>query len=184
MAVRTPTRGPRRETQGQGAVGPLPPWRRFPDWPATPARLRSSRRRNPLKEPMLTLVGPSQDGRRFVPPGKRPSTGVAARKGRERPRPRAVHAAPEPTGGVAHAPCQCRRCAGARVLCAWEYCPRIRTNVSAKFSPGTNGKSSFASAAVPAGAAFNFPGVIASWFAVAPVPDWPAPTAHPVQIET
>jgi hypothetical protein len=43
-------------------------------------------------------------GRRFVPPGKRPSTGVAARKGRERPRHRTASAAPSPTGGVAHAP--------------------------------------------------------------------------------
>ena len=43
-------------------------------------------------------------GRRFVPPGKRPSTGVAARKGRERPRPCAVHAAPGSFSGVAHAP--------------------------------------------------------------------------------
>ena len=32
-------------------------------------------------------------------------------------------------------------------------CPRIRTDVSAKFPPGTNSKNSFASAAVPAGVA-------------------------------
>ena len=60
----------------------------------TPAGLRSPRRRNPLKEPMLTPAGRSQDGRRFVPPGKRPSTGVAARKGRERPRLGVAPAAP------------------------------------------------------------------------------------------
>jgi hypothetical protein len=60
---------------------PPPPWRRFPDWPVTPARLRSWRRRNPLTEPMLTPAGRSQDGRRFAPPAKRPSTGIAARRG-------------------------------------------------------------------------------------------------------
>jgi hypothetical protein len=37
--------------------------------------------------------------------------------GRERPRPRAVHAAPEPTGGVAHAPMSVSEmCWGARVV--------------------------------------------------------------------
>jgi hypothetical protein len=76
-------------------------------------------------------------GRRFVPPGKRPSTGVAARKGRERPRPCAVHAAPEPTGGVAHAPMSMSDLLGARVSCAPECRPRIRTDVSANFPSGT-----------------------------------------------
>lgn len=42
-------------------------------------------------------------GRRFVPPVERPSTGVAAQKGRERPRLRIAYAAPRPAGGVAHA---------------------------------------------------------------------------------
>ena len=166
-------RGPRRETQGQGAVGPPPPWRRFPDWPATPARLRSSRRRNPLTEPMLTPVGPSQDGRRFVPPGKRPSTGVAARKGRERPRPRAVHAAPEPTGGVAHAPMSVSEmCWGARVVRVGMLSENPH-EPERQISSRKEQQNCFASAAVPAGVAPNFPGVIASWFAVAPVPDCP-----------
>jgi hypothetical protein len=57
-----------------------------------------------LKGPMLTPAVQSQDGRRFVPPDKRPSTGVAARKGRERPRLRIAIAAPGPFSGVAHAP--------------------------------------------------------------------------------
>ena len=35
--------------------------------------------------------------------------------GRERPRLRIAHAAPRLSGGVAHAPRHCRRCAGARV---------------------------------------------------------------------
>ena len=34
-----------------------------------------------------------------MPPGKRPSTGIAARKGRERPRLRLAKAAPRPTAG-------------------------------------------------------------------------------------
>jgi hypothetical protein len=37
----------------------------------------------------------SQDGRRIVPPGERPSTGVAAKKGRERP---AIESHPRPRG--------------------------------------------------------------------------------------
>jgi len=67
---------------------------------------------------MLPPAGRSQDGRRFVPPGKRPSAGVAASKGRERPRPRPANAAPGPTGGVAHAPMSVSECAGARVRSA------------------------------------------------------------------
>lgn len=43
-------------------------------------------------------------GRRFVPPGERPSTGVTTEMGRERPRPRPAAAAPRPFSGVAHAP--------------------------------------------------------------------------------
>ena len=108
-----------------------------------------------------------------MPPAERPSTGVAARKGRERPRPHAVNAAPGPTGGVAHAQCQFRRCAGARVLCASKCCPRIRTNVSQHLlQQGTASLPRFCRGS-PAGVAPNFPGVIASGFAVAPVADFP-----------
>jgi len=59
---------------------------------ATPWTSRSWRRRR------------GEDGRRFVPPVERPSASVAAKKGRERPRPNAVAAAPKSPGGVAHAP--------------------------------------------------------------------------------
>lgn len=54
-------------------------------------------------------------GRRFVQPAERPSTGVAAQKGRERPRLCIANAAPGALGGVAHAPrCQCRCRVGRR----------------------------------------------------------------------
>jgi hypothetical protein len=109
---------------------------------------------------MLCWPGRCRMGRRFVPPRKRPSTGVAARKRRERPRPHDVHAAQEPTGGVAHAPCQCRRCAGARVGILSEN-PHGRER---QFPPGRNSKKCFASGAVLASAAPNFPRVIASGF--------------------
>ena len=104
MTLARRCRGPRRETQGKGAVGPHPAVAAISRLVCTPAELRSPRRRNPLKEPMLTPAGQSQDGRRFVPPGKRPSTRVTARKGRERLRPRIAAAAPRPSSGVAHAP--------------------------------------------------------------------------------
>jgi hypothetical protein len=54
---------------------------------ATPWKLRCWRRRR------------CWSGRRFVPPGKRPSTGVAARKGRERPRVCLAEAAPRRPAG-------------------------------------------------------------------------------------
>ena len=96
-------RGPRRGTLLQGAVGPPARCAHDPDVPrpgeprqmravATPWKLRCWRRRR------------WWSGRRFVPPGKRPSTGVAARKGRERPRPRITPAVPRSSSGVAHAP--------------------------------------------------------------------------------
>ena len=107
-----------------------------------------------------------------MPPEERPSTAVAPRMGRERPRRCAVHAAPEPTGEVAHAPCQCRICWGARVVRAGMLSEN-RTDENAKFSSGRNSQNCFASGPVPASVAPNFPGVIASWFAVAPVPDCP-----------
>jgi hypothetical protein len=118
---------------------------------------------------MLCWPGRCRMGRRFLPPRKRPSTGIPARKRRERPRPHAVHAAEEPTGGVAHAPCQCRRCAGARVGILSEN-PHGRER---QFPPGRNSKKCFASGAVLASAAPNFPRVIASGFCVAPAPDCP-----------
>lgn len=45
--------GPRRGTQGQGAVGPLRAKALVPGSPPTPAGLRSPSRRNPLNETML-----------------------------------------------------------------------------------------------------------------------------------
>jgi hypothetical protein len=103
MAVPTPTRGPRKETQGQGAVGPPLPWRRFPDWPATPARLRSWRRRNPLTEPMLMLVGPSQEGGGLCRPVNAPALESQQERGvvQERPRLRIAVVAPGSFSGVA-----------------------------------------------------------------------------------
>lgn len=50
--------------------------------PATPVRLRSWRRRNPLTEPMLTLVGPSQGGGGVCRPVSAPARVSQARKGR------------------------------------------------------------------------------------------------------
>ena len=103
--VRSPMKGAEEgDATPRRGWPPIPRWRRFPNWYATPVGLRSPRRRNPLKEPMLTPTGQSQDGRRFVPPSKRPSTGIAARKGRERPRLRIAIAAPGSFSGVAHAP--------------------------------------------------------------------------------
>jgi hypothetical protein len=65
----------------------------------------------PLGQPMQVLGGCSvslatafENGRRIVPPGDCPSTGVTAKMGRERPRPRLAPAAPRPFSGVAHAP--------------------------------------------------------------------------------
>ena len=53
----------------------------------------------------------NQDGRRIVPPGERPSAGVAAKKGRERPRLSIANVAPDPSGGVALR-CQCPHLSG------------------------------------------------------------------------
>ena len=78
-------------------------------------------RRDPLNGADLDAGRRNQDGRRFVPPGERPSTESQQERDVSDPACTLCHAAPEPTGGVAHAPCQCRRCAEARVLCAWEY---------------------------------------------------------------
>jgi hypothetical protein len=58
-------------------------------------------------------------GRRLVPPGERPSTDVAVRMGRERPRLRTASAAPSRFGGVAHAPhIMSVMCWGARLMVA------------------------------------------------------------------
>ena len=70
----------------------------------TAARDTGRRRCKSLEAADVGVGARGEDGRRFVPPGKRPSTSVAARKGRERPRLRIAIAAPGPTGGVAHAP--------------------------------------------------------------------------------
>ena len=116
MAVPTPTRGPRRGTQGQGAVGPSPQWRQFPDWPATRARLRSWRRRNPLTEPMLMLVGPSQEGGGLCRPVNAPAQvsqqgrGVSDPAAASQMRPRRC-----PAGSLTPV-CQCRICWGARLV--------------------------------------------------------------------
>ena len=122
-SVRPPTQGPRRETELQGAVGPSPnrAWiasrlpscaRRCSRAGATPWRPQCWRRRH------------RKDGRRFVPPQERPSTGVAAGMGRERPRLADRHRRPGASGGVAHAP-------RAMSATGWDACANRRS-----FAPG------------------------------------------------
>ena len=76
------------------------------------------------------------------------------------------------TAGSLTPQCLCRICWGARVVRAGMLSEN-RTDENAKFSSGRNSQNCFASGPVPASVAPNFPGVIASWFAVAPVPDCP-----------
>jgi hypothetical protein len=123
-------RGPRRETQGQGVVGPPPPWRRFPDWFATPARRRSWRRRNPLRVPMLMLVGPSQEGGGLCHPVNAPAQvsqqgrGVSDPASASQSPPRG-HSAESLTPHVSAS----GMCWGARVV-RNECCPRMRTRLT------------------------------------------------------
>ena len=106
MAVPTPTGGPRRGTQGQGAVGP-------PPVVAAISRLaRDSSATAVMEAPQSTdgadvVAGWAESGgRRFVPPVERPSAGVAAKKGVSDPacgarmRPRAVHGSLTPLVSV------------------------------------------------------------------------------------
>lgn len=117
----------------------------LPDWPATPARLRSWRRRNPLTEPMLTLVGPSQEGGGLCRPVGAPARVSQARKGRERPRLCIADVAPEPSSGVAHAPhvsvddvlgrvCEAGRIPARTQNIADETAPRNRRGFGARVS--------------------------------------------------
>ena len=106
-----------------------------------------------------------------MPPGKRPSTGVAARKGRERPRPRAVHAAPGPTGGVAHAPMSVSEmCWGARVVHLGMMSENPDEPEPESLQEGTANLLRSGRAVLQQVLRPTFR-VTASWFAVAPVRD-------------
>jgi len=116
----------------------------------------------PIERPDVLPAGQAQDWAAICAARKRPSTGVAARKGRERPRPRPANAAPGPTGGVAHAPMSVSGCAGARVSCAWKCCPlsaRTWAQVSSRKEQQTLLPFCRGVRIAP-----NRPGVIACWF--------------------
>ena len=161
MAVRAPTRGPRRETQGQGAVGPPPAVAAISRLACTPARQRSPRRRNPLKEPMLTRPGRARTGGGLCRPVSAPAQVSQQGRGVSDPA-RALCTRPQSRPAGSLTPHVSVGDVLGRACCAVGICPRIRTNVSAEFLQ--ENCNCFASAAVPAGVAFNFPGVIASWF--------------------
>jgi hypothetical protein len=63
---------PRRE-QGQGAVAPLARCGGISRLTCDASATAVAGTRNPLTGPMLTSAGRTQDGRRFVPPAKRPA---------------------------------------------------------------------------------------------------------------
>jgi hypothetical protein len=146
VVVRRPWRGPHRQpvqvATGEGAEeGDATPRRgwppsrsggRFPDWRAARARRRSPERRNPLNEPMLTPAGRSQDGRRFVPPGKRPSAGVAAGRGVSDPA-RVLQARPQGRPrGRSRPDVSVRVCWGMRAFCCGTGV-RVSAGTSAEF---------------------------------------------------
>ena len=75
-----------------------------PGSPPAPGELAIAEPPQSLERGDVAIRHRSQDGRRFLPPGERPSTGVAAKMGRERPRLRIAKRGPEGASGVAHAP--------------------------------------------------------------------------------
>ena len=104
-----------------------------------------------------------------MPPAERPSTGVGTERGVSDPA-HALCTRPQSRPAGSLTPHVGVEDVLGRAPCAWEYCPRIRTDVSAKFSPGTNGETASLLPWFPQALRFKFRGVIASWFAVAPVP--------------
>jgi hypothetical protein len=111
-------------------------------------------------------------GRRILPPGERPSTGVGAKMGVSDPARVLQTWPPGPTGGVAHAPLSVSRCAGACVRSAVGLLCGLAVRSRKKFGPtfvpilrfcrDSSGRCGSTS-----------PGVNRVWFAVAPVPNFP-----------
>jgi predicted DNA-binding antitoxin AbrB/MazE fold protein len=85
--------------------------------------------------------GAVRAGGALCPPGERPSTDVAIKMGRERPRLRIASAAPSPTGGVAHAPRVNVRDVLGRVLNLCRFQRAECTSVSRTTSHGESSRA-------------------------------------------